>query len=244
MFKGKVPTTATVEQYFDVVKTTFNYEISSKKFVAVVDFNTTSKTGKIIEMSPVQENVVAVTVETKEVNGQTITTSNSIQEIKTANSNTESVLTTITTQYPLLKKQNVTQVKVIESSLSDTFEVTYTDSKTNISTTITTNSDKEGQTITIENIDTKESVTQNIIKSTETQKIEITKEEYTSNSVQELVSFVDTTVSIHNITKITAELSPNFVTYNLEVISNGKSFDVTVIERDSVKEVVAVRTTS
>jgi hypothetical protein len=149
MFKGKIPTTTTVEQYFDVMKTTFTYEISTKKFVAVVDYNITSKTGKIIEMSPVQDNVVAVSVETQEINGQTITTSNNIQEIKSTNSNTDAVLTTIATQYPLLKKSNITEVKVIESTLSDTFEVTYTDFKTNISTVITTNSDKQGQNITI-----------------------------------------------------------------------------------------------
>ena len=46
--------------------------------MAVVDYNITSKSGKIIEMNPVEENVVAVSVETKEVAGQTITTSNSI----------------------------------------------------------------------------------------------------------------------------------------------------------------------
>lgn len=66
MFKGKVPTTATVETYSDVTKTTFTYEVGSKKFVAVVDYNVTSKAGKIVEMNPVQEGVTAVSVQTKQ----------------------------------------------------------------------------------------------------------------------------------------------------------------------------------
>lgn len=190
IFKGKLPTSATVENYTDVVKTTFAYEISNKKFIAVVDYNLTIKSGKIIEMSPVQENVVAVTVETTEVNGQTITVSNSVEEIKSTNQNTDTVLTTIATQYPLVKKYNITEVKVIESTLSDTFEVTYTDLKTSISTVITTHSDKEGTQVTIQNIDTKEQTTLATIESSQSQTVVISQEEYTSESVQELVHFV------------------------------------------------------
>jgi hypothetical protein len=37
---------------------------------------------------------------------------------------------------------------------------------------------------------------------------------------------------------------PTFTTYNIEVISSGKPFDVTVIDSNNLKEVVAVRTTS
>lgn len=101
-------------------------------------------------------------VETTEINGQTITVSNSVTEIKSVNSNTETVLTTITTQYPLLKKYNITQVKVIESSLTDTFQVTYADSKTNTSTTITISSDKQGEKVVVEDINTEETGTTSI----------------------------------------------------------------------------------
>ena len=152
IFRGKIPTSVIVEEYAELVKTTFNFEIGSKKFVAVIDYNTTSKSGKIIEMSPVQENVVAVIVETKEVSGKTITTSNSIQEIKKVNENTETVITTITTKYPLLKRYNVTSITVTENSIIDSFQITFTDQKADFFTVITINSDKEGKKVTVENI--------------------------------------------------------------------------------------------
>jgi hypothetical protein len=155
VFKGKIPTSVSVEQFSETIKTTYNYEISSKKFVAIVDYNTTSKTGKVIEMNPVQENVVPISVETTEVNGQVITVSNSVEEIQTINTNTQTVISTINTMYPLMKKYNVTSVKVIESHLTDTFEVSYFDQTTNLQTVIITTSSKDGQTISIQDINTK-----------------------------------------------------------------------------------------
>lgn len=73
----------------------------------------------------------------------------------------------------------------------------------------------------------------------------IQEEEYASSSVQQLVKFVsETAVDVTNITKITAEISPIFTTYNLEVISSGKPYQVKVIDNNNVREVVSVHTTS
>lgn len=54
IFKGKTPSSTVIEQFTDVIKTTFNYEIGAKKFVAVVDYNILTSTPKILEMNPVQ----------------------------------------------------------------------------------------------------------------------------------------------------------------------------------------------
>lgn len=48
IFKGKTPSSTVIQQFTDVVKTTFNYEIGTKKFVAVVDYNTLTSTAKIL----------------------------------------------------------------------------------------------------------------------------------------------------------------------------------------------------
>jgi hypothetical protein len=86
------------------VKTTFHYDIGSKKFIALIDYNTTSKSGKIIEMSPVQNDFIPVSVQTNQANGETITVSNSVTEIQSINSNAQAVILTISDKYPLLKK--------------------------------------------------------------------------------------------------------------------------------------------
>ena len=155
MLKGKLPTTATVETYPDVTKSIFTYEVGSKKFVAVVDYNTTSKAAKIVEMNPVQEGVTAVSVQTRQENGQTITSSNSVAQIKAVNNNTDAVLATITTQNPLLKNYNITEMTLTENALTDTFQITYNDAQNNILSTITAVSDKQGKTISLQNINTR-----------------------------------------------------------------------------------------
>lgn len=48
IFKGKTPSITVIEQFTDVIKTTFSYEIGSKKFIAIVDYNTLTSTAKII----------------------------------------------------------------------------------------------------------------------------------------------------------------------------------------------------
>jgi hypothetical protein len=50
-------------------------------------------------------------------------------------------------------------------------------------------------------------------------------------------------MSIDNITKITAQIQPTYVVYNIEAISNGKKYDIVLVEKDNVKEVLAVHTT-
>lgn len=49
-------------------------------------------------------------------------------------------------------------------------------------------------------------------------------------------------MTVSNITKITAELTPSFTTYHLTIFSDGKTVNIAVIEQDGKKEVVAVRT--
>jgi hypothetical protein len=126
------------------VKTTFHYDIGSKKFIALIDYNITSKNGKIIEMSPVQDDFIPVSVQTNEANGEIITVSNSVGEIQSINSNTQAVILAISNEYPLLKKYNISSIKVINNRITDTFEVIYTDKISNISTVITTTSNKQG----------------------------------------------------------------------------------------------------
>lgn len=48
IFKGKTPSSTVIEAFTDVIKTTFNYDIGAKKFVAVVDYNTLTSTAKIL----------------------------------------------------------------------------------------------------------------------------------------------------------------------------------------------------
>lgn len=63
--------------------------------------------------------------------------------------------------------------------------------------------------------------------------------------MKELLTVVEQkSVPIGNITSITAVLSPTYVTYHLQVVSKGKDVQVTVIDREGVKEVVAVHNTS
>jgi hypothetical protein len=56
---------------------------------------------------------VPVVLETKEIRGETITISNSISEIKSVNSNTEAVISTVTAEYPLMKKYNISNIQVV-----------------------------------------------------------------------------------------------------------------------------------
>lgn len=241
MLKGKVPSSATVEHYSDVVKTTFTYEVGSKRFVAVVDYNSTAKAGKIIEMNPVQEGVTAVSVETRQEGATTITSSNSLTEIKAVNEHTEAVLATITANYPLLKKYDLSQLTLRESALSDIFEVTYHDTTTNVLSTITTIADKEAKTITVQNIETHSASTEEVAAATTTLQLVIAKEEYSSESVKQLLSVVESkSVAVGNISIITAEVSPSYTTYRIQVVSNGKDVQVTVIDRSGHMEVVAI----
>lgn len=85
-----------------------------------------------------------VAIETKEIRGETITTSNSISEIKSVNSNIDAIVSVVSIEYPLLKKYNITSVQVVESKLTDTFQITYQDVSTSLSTTVTVVSGKTG----------------------------------------------------------------------------------------------------
>ena len=146
-----------------------------------MDYNTTSKSGKVIEMSPVLDNVEAVSIETKQGNGQTITTSNSADAVQSSNPNTEAVIATITTKYPLIQKYNISQVKVIENRITDTFEVTYTDEISVLTTVITVLSDKEGKSITINDINSQGT---NLNSFTQSNPIVLPQTDYGSDSTK------------------------------------------------------------
>ncbi len=64
------------------------------------------------------------------------------------------MLAAITTQYPLIKTLEIASVTVIESHHSDTFEVSFIDSSTDLTTVIVTTSDKSGEHVTVIDINT------------------------------------------------------------------------------------------
>ena len=55
--------------------------------------------------------------------------------------------------------------------------------------------------------------------------------EFEKTEVKKVIEVVDKTkVKIDKVSKITTETAPNYVVYNMEVISEGKPFEVTVID--------------
>jgi hypothetical protein len=193
-------------------------------------------------MNPVQENVVAVVLERQEIRGETITTSNSISEVRSVNSNTEAVISTLNAEYPLMKKYNVSSIQVVESKLTDTFEITYRDESTSLSTTFTVVSSKDGQSIAIQDIFSGEASDQ--LEADKTTVV-ISSGEYESKQIKEVTSFVkESGIRFDNIVKITADTTPGITTYNLELLQNNKRYDVSLVEANHKMEVVAVRTST
>lgn len=110
IFKSKVPVLTTVETLEKVEIITFSYEINQKKFIAVVQYDKTGKESKILEVSPVEVTTKPVKVDQTTYEGKTVTTSNSAEEVQKINQNTDTVITTVLKDYPLLKDQNITEV--------------------------------------------------------------------------------------------------------------------------------------
>ena len=55
--------------------------------------------------------------------------------------------------------------------------------------------------------------------------------EYEKTEVKKVIDVVDKTkVKVDKIRKITTETAPNHVVYNMEIVSEGKPFEVTVID--------------
>lgn len=152
ILKNKIPVSTVIESFNTVDVITYNYEVGTKKFIAVVHFDkVTQENTKVIEMSPI-EFTVAVKFEQSVVDGKTITVSNSVDEIQAENSQTKTVLGKILIEYPLLKKQNISEITLTSSSHSNHFEVTYTSNVTKQETTVTVRTDIDGKTITIDNL--------------------------------------------------------------------------------------------
>ena len=59
-------------------------------------------------------------------------------------------------EYPDLKDYDVSEVTLTESDFSNVYEVTYKDVKTKTETTITVRTDKEGEKVTIDDIESDE----------------------------------------------------------------------------------------
>lgn len=129
MFKGKVPVSTTIVLLGPIIKITYKYRISEKKFIIVIFYDIKNKTNsKIQEVSPVADNIVPVNVQQTNVNGQTVTTTDSILELQKINPNTNNVIAALLKQYPILTKNTVSTIKLTEGPVSDVFDVTYQDS--------------------------------------------------------------------------------------------------------------------
>lgn len=152
------------------------------------------------------------------------------------------MLKKVVTEYPLLKKQNITEVTLTESDYSDVFEITYTDETTKMETTVTVRSDKKGNNMTIEDVDSGDSTFSDAVKVVEAPQVVVKESEYDSTPVKKVVEAINkTNVPVDKITKIVTETAPNYVTYNMEIESSNKSYDVTVRDSNNTQEVVAVR---
>lgn len=206
MFKNKVPTLTIVESFEIIDKVTFNYNVNEKKFVAVVAYNKTDKaSSKIIEVTPVQDNIVAVSVEQTVVNGETITKSNSITEITQVNQNTNAVLTKVTTDFPLLKKAEIVDVQIVSSVLSDVFAITYKDATSSVETTFTVRSDKTASSITVEDITTTNSAIENSIIAVQPAIITLSSSDYQSATIKQIIVTIESKgVKVDKINSITA----------------------------------------
>ena len=92
--------------------------------MAVVQNDKVNKNCKIIEVNPI---VVTKPIKTDQVivEGKTITTSTSVEEIKKVNKVTETVLTEVVHEYPELTSEEISEVTLIESDFSNVYEVTY-----------------------------------------------------------------------------------------------------------------------
>ena len=124
IFKNKLPISTTVEHFDENEIISFNFQVGPKRFVAVVQNDKVNKNCKIIEVNPI---VVTKPIKTDQVvvEGKTITTSTSVEEIKKVNKVTETVLTEVVHEYPELTSEEISEVTLIESDFSNVYEVTY-----------------------------------------------------------------------------------------------------------------------
>lgn len=222
---------------------TFCYEINLKKFIAVVQYDKTGKEDtKIIEVSPIEVTVQPSKVDQTTYEGKTVTTSNSEQEIQQINENTKTVISAVLVDYPLLEKQNITEITLTESDYSDVFEITYTEATTKKETTITVRTDKKGEKVTIEDVWSGDGGASETVKVVDPPKVVMKEEDFKSEPVKKVVEAVNKTkVPVDKITKIVTEKSPNYNTYSMDIESKNKSYQVTVIDYNQTQEVVSIR---
>lgn len=239
IFKNKVPKSTTVENFESTQIINFNYEIGDKTFIAVVQYDKETKDVNIVEVSPIVVTT-PVKVDQSTVDGRVITTTNSVKEVVKINSNTQTVVKTVTKEYPAFKDFPITEVTLVESDFSDVFEITYQGKTGEI--TVTVRSDKEGNVVTIDNVESSEEGIENVIQIVNVPQVLVPESQYTKPEIQKIVSTItENQVTVDKVVKVVTETASNYVTYTTEVISNGKPYEVVVIDNGSTQEVVAVR---
>ena len=98
--------------------------------------------------------------------------------------------------------------------------------------------------MTINNLETEEETIKDAISIVEIPKVTLKEVEYETKEVKKIIKKVSNTkVVVDKVNKITTETSPSHTVYNMEIISEGKPFEVTVIDNKVTQEVVAVRST-
>lgn len=228
IFRSKVPTSTVVESFNTVDVITTNYQVGAKTFIAVVQYDkTTQENTKILEVNPI-DLTTPLTFDQTVVDGKTITISNSVDEIQAENGQTKNVLVKILSEYPLLKKYNITEVTLTESDYSNLFEVTYTNPVTSQETTVTVRTDLEGKQITIDDIEITQP-TDLITSIPVIPTLVYQQEEFASVAVQKIVTVVNTKLPVDTITNVVSETYPQYVLSKLTVVSAGLPYEVTVI---------------
>lgn len=243
IFTNKVPIETTIEQFETSNIITLSYEVGNKQFVAVVLNDKTQDDFTIVEVNPI---IVTkpVRIDQTTVQGRTITTTNSVQEIISINENTQQVLTEVTTTYPLLENSDIAEITLTEGDLNNVYEITYKDKTTGEETTMTVRSDKEGGNVVIEDVSSGETSIDKVVNIVKIPKVTLPEKEYQNSEVKKVISFVtESSVKVEKINKIVTETTPTYVTYHLEVESNNKPYEVTVIDNHEKPEIVSVHST-
>lgn len=212
--------------------------------MVVVKYDKIAKDCFIVEVNPIVMTKPVKTDRTV-IEGKTVTTSTSIEEIKKVNKvPTEAVLTEVVAEYPDLKDYDIGEVTLTESDFSNVYEITYISETTKSETTITVRTDKEGSKVTIDNIESEEPTIQDSIDIVSIPSIVLSENEYEKLEVKNVIKVISKTkVTVDKVTRIETEVAPNYVVYKMEIISEGKPFEVTVIDNHKTQEVVAVRST-
>ena len=131
-----------------------------------------------------------------------------------------------------------------EGEFNNVYDFTYKNKQTQEETTITVRTDKVASKITVENVQSGETGINKAIQVVEVPKVVLKETDYQRTEVKSVISTVNTTkIQVDKVNKIVTETAPTYVTYNMEVISNNKPYEVVVIDNKKTKEIVFVRST-